>query len=75
MLLTVVLIAGLEAFAVACFLLGHTLGRQFERASKCKLPKVELPDDVLDPITPEDQMLMKKLEEATPYGHTQKDEE
>jgi hypothetical protein len=34
-----------------------------------------MPDGVLDPITPEDQMLMKKLEEATPYGHTQKDEE
>lgn len=73
MLLTVMLIAGLEVFGVTCFLLGHLLGRQFERNFKCKLPKVELPDDVLDPITPEDQMLMKKLEEERTYGHTEEE--
>ena len=75
MLLTIILIAGLEALAISCFLLGHVLGRQFERNHRCVPPKVELPDDVLDPVTPEDQMLIKKMEEATVYGQVQRDED
>lgn len=75
MILTIMLIAGLEILAISCFLAGHVLGRQFERGHKCILPKVELSEDVLDPVTPEDQMLIKKMEEATVYGQVQREED
>lgn len=76
MLLTILLIAGLEVLVISSFLLGHSLGRQFERSPKHKFveTKVELSNDVLDPISPEDQLLVKKLEEeAKKYGHSQEE--
>lgn len=73
MILTLVLITGLEILAISCFILGHVLGRQFERKvyEKTKPDKIKLPDDMLDPVTPEDQRLVEKLERDEKYAHSE----
>lgn len=75
MLVTVILIVGLEILAVCSFILGFILGKHSKKETiSYTSPSISLNDDLLDPVTPEEQMLMRKLEmEEKSYVNTSED--
>jgi hypothetical protein len=68
---TVLIILGVEIFGICTFLLGYVLG---SHRSEPIVLEGKTDGIVPDPVSPEDQMLMKKLEEeAKHYGSTQEE--
>ena len=63
-----------EILAICAFILGYMLGKRNEIKERIVYKTVELDED-MDPISPEDQQLYKKLEEAVRYGVVQKEED
>lgn len=63
-----------EILAICAFILGYMLGKRNEVKEKIIYKTIELDED-MDPISPEDQQLYKKLEEAVRYGVVQEEED
>lgn len=63
-----------EILAICAFILGYMLGKRNEVKERIVYKTIELDED-MDPISPEDQQLYKKLEEAVRYGVVQEEED
>ena len=63
-----------EILAVAAFIAGYMLGKRNKITEKIVYKTVEIDED-MDPISPEDQHLFRKLEEAAKYGVVQEEED
>lgn len=73
MLFKILVIVSIELLAVGFFCAGFILGR-YSHKDKVTIKKIELEETLLDPISPEDQQLMKKLEEEAKGYVTEEDE-
>ena len=62
-----------EILAICGFILGYMLGKRNEVKERIVYKTIELDED-MDPISPEDQQLYKKLEEAVRYGVVQEED-
>ena len=68
MLFTVTILV-IECFGILMFIFGYIAGRQFEKADHRRAVKLQSTEESLDPVTPEDQMLISMLdEEARRHG-------
>lgn len=63
-----------EILAVVAFIAGYMLGKRNKITEKIVYKTVEIDED-MDPISPEDQHLFRKLEEAAKYGVVQEEED
>jgi len=65
MFYSILVVITLEILAVSCFMLGYILGKgkQSTQSNTTRIEKVELNDINFDPVSPEDQTMMKKFEE------------
>lgn len=74
----VVFIMTIESAIITSFLIGLEIGGKFRSKDKDEVhtPKewTELPDDILDPVSPADQRLDRKLEEEA-RSNVRNDEE
>lgn len=70
-----IFILSMETLAVSCFLLGFILGKHNKPEHKVtKSETINIDDDMLDPISPEEQAMIKKLdEEARNHVRTEED--
>lgn len=75
MLFNVLVVVSLEILAVCCVCMGFIFGR-YTLKKECKpaIEKIVLDDHVLDPVSPEDQLLMRKLEEEA-KGYDKREED
>lgn len=64
-----------EILAVVAFIAGYMLGKRNKTVEKIVYKTIEIDEDEMDPISPEDQQLYKKLEEAVRYGVVQEEED
>lgn len=60
---SVLFIIGIELLAISCVMLGFLFGRYSRKEKITKIAPLLLGEDLLDPVSPEDQMLLKNLEE------------
>lgn len=64
-----------EVLAIVAFIAGYMLGKRNKVTEKIIYKTVEIDEEEMDPISPEDQQLFRKLEEAAKYGIVQEEEE
>ena len=63
-----------EVLAIVAFIAGYMLGKRNKVTEKIIYKTVEIDEEDMDPISPEDQQLYRKLEEAVRYGVVEEDD-